>query len=240
MRVWTTMLLATCVAAGLGAALTWRIGGDLVRLVEPDVESRAVGDRANGRLEHGKRLSTLLPNVTPYSYLGASLGRTAVHSRVRDTLEGAWAELAATHPGVVWMYGETAWVGGGDLWPHKTHQHGLSVDHMVPVLDRDGQPVRLPCRAWNALCYRLHADHDGVFDGGQRTDFDALAALLDAIDRHARDHGLRVDLVIYAPDLQDDLGRAHGGRVARRLRMSRRPSWVRHDNHVHIDFRVVD
>lgn len=52
-----------------------------------------------------------------------------------------------------------------------------------------------------------------------------------------RGPGGRVRRVILAPDLQDDLRRAQGGaRLFQRLAFSRRPSWVRHDDHYHVDF----
>lgn len=224
-------------AVVLGIGLAWRFGNDLQRLQEPALPSASVGTRSSGHLRNGHRLPTEGWNFTTYSYLGSTIGRTAVHDRVRDALVDAWSELAETHPDVVWQYGETAWPHGGDFFPHKTHQHGLSVDHMVPVRTPDGGAARLPCRAWNALCYRLHADRSGDF-GGLQTDFEGLAALVDAVDRHAAAHDLRLDLVIYAPDLQDDLARATGGDVVRRVRFSTNPSWVRHDNHVHFDFSV--
>jgi len=227
------------IAGTLAFAGVALLGNEVLRLVESEAPSRALGSRADGRLEHGRRLPSWGLNWRTYSPLGSTIGRTAVHDRVHGTLLDAWAELATTHPEVTWQVGETGWPGGGDFWPHKTHQHGLSVDHMVPVRTPSGRSVVLPCRLWNGLGYGLHTDADGDL-GGMQVDFEALAALLDAVDRHARAHGLRLWLVILSPDLQDDLARAPGGAaVVRRLPLSRRAAWVRHDNHVHLDFSPV-
>lgn len=238
LRVLLAIVLATLVGGSLVGAVAWRFGNEVLRQFDSSVPSRSVGSRGEGRLVNGKRMPTEGWNYATYSYLGSLVGRTAVNDRVRDTLLDAYAELAQTHPEVVWIYGETAWPSGGDFWPHRTHQHGLSVDHMVPVRTGAGTSSRLPCRAWNGLGYGLHADADGRFSGELHTDFAALAALIDAVDRHAAHHGLGLRLVIYAPDLQDDLARAGGGSLWRRTRFSQRASWVRHDNHVHMDFVV--
>lgn len=242
MRRGCVRVLAGCggvLAVGLVAsAAVWLGGNEAMRLVEGDAPSRAVGSISGGRLENGKRLPTLGWNFTSYSYLGAALGRTSVHHRVRDTLVDAWAELAETHPDVVWVVGETAWPNGGDFWPHKTHQNGLSVDHMVPVRGADGSAARLSCHALNGLCYRVHTDADGRL-AGQDIDYAALAALIDALDRHGQSHGLRVRRVIFAPDLQPRLAEDPlGKQVVRRLSFTSKASWVRHDNHIHVDFAV--
>jgi penicillin-insensitive murein endopeptidase len=224
-------------AAILGFAAFSLAGNEVLRALEDDAPSRSIGTRSDGALVAGRRLPSFGPNFRTYSPLGSTLGRTAVHHRVRDTLLAAWASLAETHPDVTWQYGETGWPGGGPFWPHLTHRHGLSVDHMVPVR-RAGSTGILPCRPYNALCYASHADARGDF-GAHQLDFEALAALLAALADHAPRRGLGIDLVIFAPDLQDDLARAPGGAaVVRRLRFSTRAAWVRHDNHVHVDFRV--
>ena len=67
---------------------------------------------------------------------------------------------------------------------------------------------------------------------------DALASHL---DRTARANGLRITRVILATDLQDDLiATEMGRRYAGRLAFSRKPSWVRHDDHYHVDFELSD
>ena len=219
----------------LSLAVVGLIGNDVLRAAEPEASSRSHGTRSDGHLEHGKRMPSFGSNWRTYSPLGSTIGRTAVHDRVRDTLLSSWAELAETHPDVTWQLGETGWPGGGDFWPHQTHQHGLSVDHIVPV---EGGAGLLPCRIWNGLCYGLHTDAQGDF-GASRVDFEALVALIDTIARHAPRHGLRLRLVILAPDLQDDLARAPGGRALfGRVPFSSKGAWVRHDNHVHLDFAI--
>ena len=87
--------------------------------------------------------------------------------------------------------------------------------------------------------YGIDFDDRGV-NGDHSIDFDALAAHLHHLDRAAEANGLAIEVVILAPNLQDELAAAeHGRALVRRLRFSRNPSWVRHDDHYHVDFRLV-
>jgi len=90
------------------------------------------GTVANGRVENAVALPRQGPNFTAYSSLAASLGRTYVHSEVRDILLEAYRGAAQAMPDRVYVYGETGWENGGRIRPHRTHQNGTSVDFFVP------------------------------------------------------------------------------------------------------------
>ena len=220
-----------------------RFGNDAVRLAESRRASVSHGTPASGSLEHGKRLPTSGSNYHAYSLLGALLGRNSVNSRVRATVVDAYGAVAKTHPDVQWIYGETGWPRGGPFPPHKTHENGLSVDFMVPVRDRAGHPARLPTWPWRKFGYSLEFDSTGRGTGSIRDlviDFPAIAAHLVALADAARRHGLAIDVVIFAPELERRLLAAPGGEQLRgRVRFTRRPPWVRHDEHYHVNFRVL-
>jgi penicillin-insensitive murein endopeptidase len=219
----------------VGGAVVW-FGNDALRAVESGAPSVSHGTAADGRLEHGKRLPSAGPNFRTYSRLGSLLGRTAVHERVRAALLDAFAALEASHPQKRFVYGETGWPSGGRIRPHVTHRNGLSVDLMVPVMDAEGRSVPLPTRPWALWGYRLELDRAGAL-GDLRTDYEALAALLRALDAAARTNGLRVRHVIYDEPLQPRLFAADPG-LRDALRFSTVPAWVRHDEHVHVDFAL--
>lgn len=220
----------------LGLAV-W-FGNDLARAAESDAPSESIGATNGGRLVYGKRMPTQGPGFVSYSRLGAALGRTAVHSQVRDALLASYAAAHAER-GVVYVLGETGWPSGGRFRPHRTHQNGLSVDFMVPVL-RDGAPAPIPTGPLQRFGYAVAFGADGRSAEGLEIDAAALADHLWHLDRAATAHGLAIDVVIYAPDLQAALAEtARGADVLRRLRFSRNPSWVRHDDHDHVDFRLT-
>ncbi|HWE40873.1 MAG TPA: hypothetical protein VG432_00075 [Gemmatimonadaceae bacterium] len=52
--------------------------------------------------------------------------------------------------------------------------------------------------------------------------------------------GLAIDVVIFAPALERRLLAGPGGEQLRgRVRFTRRVPWVRHDEHYHVNFRVL-
>lgn len=231
-RVAILAVLTAMALAALG------FGNDACIAVESDAPSRAIGTPSDGRLEQGKRLPTRGENFRAYSLLGALLGRNSVHHAVRDATLAAYEDLATSHPDVVHVFGETSWPRGGPFPPHKTHQNGLSVDFMVPVRDGKGESIPLPRGPFRKFGYALEFDDEGRL-GDLRIDFDAMAAHLLALDARSAEHELRIDRVIFDPELQPLLFEADGGPQLRRsLTFSTKRSWVRHDEHYHVDFEL--
>jgi penicillin-insensitive murein endopeptidase len=92
---------------------------------------------------------------------------------VRDFVVKAYRELEKEAPGKRFVFGETGWKTGGRIRPHRTHQNGVSVDFMVPVLDSDGKSVPLPTGPLNRFGYGI--DFDGAGRSGDlRIDFPYL------------------------------------------------------------------
>jgi len=215
-------------------------GNDLLRAIETDIASQAIGTTSAGQLLNGKRLPSRGANFSTYSRFGSLIGRTCVADRVRDTLLAAYSILAEDRPTTHFTYGETAWCfGGGRLRPHRTHQNGLAVDFMVPVLNDAGEPAHYPAWPWTKFGYAVEFDATGQGEK-LRIDFDAIAAHLLALDRASRAHGLKIDRVIFAPELRDALFNAAGGKEVRaRIEFMKGKAWVRHDEHYHVDFAYV-
>jgi penicillin-insensitive murein endopeptidase len=232
---WRAQILAVV----LLLAPVLHFGSDLFRMFESAAPSNSIGTTSDGELENGKRLPARGENFVTYSALGSFLGRTCVHHEVRDVVLDAYDRVSRNRPDVQFTYGEAAWCGGGGpLRPHRTHQNGLSVDFMVPVADRDGQPATYPAWPWTRFGYAVEFDRDGNH-ADYRIDFDALAAHLLALREGAEHHGIRVRRVILAPDLRDELFAAEQGDAVRsRLTFMPGAAWVRHDEHYHVDFEL--
>ena len=143
-------------------------------------DSTCFGTTSNGRLEAGCKLPASGANFTTYSRVLGIAGRTYVHCDVHGVLLDAYRALEASHPDLVFVYGETGKRRGGPFPPHKTHQNGLSVDFMTPVVDGDGRSVPLPTSVFNRYGYDIDFTVDGRGEG-MRVDFEAIAAHLAAI-----------------------------------------------------------
>ena len=70
-------------------------------------ESVCFGTTSQGRLEGGVQLPSAGPNFVSYGGIPELLGRTFVHSKVRDVILTAYKQLEAQAPGKVFKYAET-------------------------------------------------------------------------------------------------------------------------------------
>ncbi|MEO7012913.1 MAG: penicillin-insensitive murein endopeptidase, partial [Dokdonella sp.] len=118
-------------------------------------QSTCFGTSSHGRLEGGIALPKSGLNFSPYSSLGVTLGRTYVHSRVATTISAAYQILESRSPEKIFVYGESGSSAGGTIKPHRTHQNGLAVDFMVPVVDSHGKSVPLPTGLNNEFGYSI-------------------------------------------------------------------------------------
>lgn len=209
-----------------------------VSATSPVHASTCYGTPAQGRLVDGVRLPLGGHNFSAYSSLGVAAGRTYVHGLVHQVVLDAYAALENTAAGKTYVYGETGLAHGGAIRPHRSHQNGLSVDFMVPVLDDGNRSVPLPSSPSNKFGYALEFDDQGRLPG-LRIDFDAMAEHLHQISIAARRHGVTIERVILDPPLMDRLFAAGvRGAEAKHLPFMKTRPWVRHDEHYHIDFGV--
>ena len=201
-------------------------------------ESTCYGTTSKGRLEHGVQLPGEGENFVAYSSFAIIIGRTYVHTKVRDIIVDAYEALEKGMPEKVFKYGETGLKEGRRFRPHKTHQNGLSVDFIVPVMDRNGRSVHLPTNVFNKFGYSVEFDETGKY-GDFRIDFEALAGHIYALHNAAQEHGVRIKRIIFDPKLQPSLFKTeYGPYVKDNIKFSRKRSWVRHDEHYHVDFDI--
>jgi penicillin-insensitive murein endopeptidase len=202
--------------------------------------STCYGSSANGRLDGGVQLPASGTNFVAYSAEGVGLGRTYVHDVVRKIVVDAYTHLAQTMPEKTFVYGETGLEHGGTIPPHKTHQAGISVDFMVPVLDRENRSVPLPATRSNKFGYGLEFDGDGRIPG-YRIDFDAMAEHLFQLSLASRQHGIAIKRVIFDRGLLEKLfnTKPHGAELKRTIPFMKGEPWIRHDEHYHVDFDLA-
>lgn len=201
-------------------------------------ESVCFGTTANGRLEFGVQLPSSGENFLSYGSVPERAGRTYVHNKVRDVVVAAYKLLEQEEPSKIFKYAETGFEQGGEFEPHKTHRNGLSVDFMVPVIDDDGRSVPIPTDAFNRFGYGIEFNVDGVYDD-YRIDFDAMSAHLRALHIAAKRDGIGIWRVLFDPGLQPHLYNSkYGTYVQQNIEIPKKRSWVRHDEHYHVDFVV--
>jgi len=208
---------------------------DLSHARDPSV---CFGTTSNGYLKNGWKLPASGPNFAAYSTIGRALGRTFVHSTVYSIVVDAYARTHESAPNKVFVYGETGRREGGEFKPHKTHRNGLSVDFMVPVVNSAGDSVPLATNVLNKWGYDLEFDSSGRVDDIE-IDAEAMAEHLYQLHLAAQRHNVDIWRVIFAPDLQPLLRQTtRWPFLSDNLSFSTRSSWVRHDQHYHLDFEI--
>ena len=202
------------------------------------VESKCYGTTNNGRLEDSVKLPEEGHNYRAYSKLASIFRRTYVHSKVKAIILGAYEDLETSTPDIVYVFGETGWPSGGRFKPHKTHQNGLSVDFMVPLIDEAGKPVQIKTNALNKYGYNIEFDAEGK-DGKTRIDYESMASHIYSLHLAALSYEANISRIYFHPELQKYLfDTKHGKYLKENIKFSTKPSWVRHDDHYHVDFDV--
>ena len=109
---------------------------------------------------------------------------------------------------------------------------------MIPILDDSGQSVHLPTQALNRFGYDFEFDDRGHY-GGYRIDYEALGAHINALHKVAKSPGVGIWRVLFDPELQPYLYKTRFGHyIQSNISIPARRSWVRHDEHIHVDFIV--
>lgn len=190
----------------------------LCPLVTQALESTCYGTSSNGRLENGIKLPTQGENFVSYSTTAGLLGRTYVHSKVKTIILSAYAELETKMPDKVFKYAETGFQQGGQFKPHRTHRNGLSVDFMVPVVNKSGTSVHLASHYFNKLGYSIEFDKKGNYND-YKIDFEAMAAHIVGLHKASVKHGGDIRRIIFDPKLQPFLFKTrYGGYLKREIK----------------------
>jgi len=201
-------------------------------------ESTCYGTTSKGRLDNGIALPLSGANYVGYSDIARLAGRTYVHTQVADIIVNAYKSLEIEQPNKVFKYAETGFEEGGQFKPHKTHRNGLSVDFMTPVVNESGQSTYLPTHPFNKFGYDIEFDSNGKYDE-YTIDYVALAAHIVALHQEALTQGVDLWRVIFDPKLQPKLFKtSYGPYLKKHIQFSKKRSWVRHDEHYHVDFAI--
>jgi len=156
--------------------------------------------------------------------------RTFAREPVIDSVVAAYGDVAVSHSSTKFLYGEIGLPNGGRFRPHRTHRQGLSVDLMVPL--KEGEVMQTSVR--NRYGYDVEFDAQGRGEQGE-IDFTALSSLIVALEKQAKMRDGKIRRIFFAPDLQPELREASSGTLSD-IRFNKRQSWVRHDDHIHVDF----
>jgi len=204
------------------------------------------GTPGNGSLENAYQIKYKTKNsryFSPMSYY--LLGNGYVNSRLYSTLLDSYSECERTCPKIDFRIMECSDKKGGKVLIHRTHRNGLSIDFMVPKI-KNGKQKKFYDRLglWH---YLLQFDSNGRLKMNKKIsiDFETIGRHIIALDNAARKNGLVVSKVILKIDLKDDFFKTPSGKEIKRrgiyfARQLPKNVDMMHDDHYHVDFKVMN
>ena len=222
---------------------TSRIAHYQLQHVNDTLPSQSIGTVSNGKLINGKLVPYDGPNFSYFDTISYLNHRAYLNDKVLQMVLETYASFYKSNPKQQFTIMECSGQTGGHLHPHRTHQNGLSIDFMMPLV-QNGKP-----------CY----DYDNTGqqhylldfnDVGQLTqdtsvsiDFELVAQHILVLDSIGKQYETEIKKVIINTDLKPELFK---GSFGQRLQssgiyivQSLKPLINSlHDDHYHIDFGI--
>lgn len=212
---------------------------------QDSIETNSVGSVSRGSLKNG----TIIPfSGSNYSYFDTASylsGRAFTHQLVAQTLVNTFKKIEENGETRKFKVMEFSNEHGGKMFPHRTHQNGLSVDMMMP-LKKDEKPYYELDNS-GAIHYLLDFNEHGQYtdDVSISIDFEQVANEILTLNEEAKKLGLKITKVIFNTDLKDELFSTSYGQTLK----NSGPYITRnlepvindlHDDHFHIDFEIIN
>jgi penicillin-insensitive murein DD-endopeptidase len=205
--------------------------------------SISTGTVSNGSLKHGQLFPFSGANYHYFDTASYLSNRCFVHSSVKSCVLETYEKLEKTAPGRLFGIMECSNEHGGKIAPHRTHQNGLSVDFMTPLL-KNGQPYTDLDFA-GAQHYLMNFDADGRYENDPEVsiDFELMAQHLLTLIESAKTNGLTIEKVIWKMELRDELFATASGKKLQQSGVYVTTNLTPlinalHDDHYHVDFKL--
>jgi penicillin-insensitive murein endopeptidase len=205
-----------------------------------DTASESIGTVSNGKLKHGKLVPYKGRNFMYFDRESYLEGRAFLNNLALNAVVGMYDSLLKVLPQRYFHIMECSNEHGGELFPHRTHQNGLSIDFMMP-LQKEGKPY-YGLDTIGIEHYALQFDDDGRYtkDTSISIDFNLVARQILLLNHFAQENGLAVFKVIIKIELKEELFATEYGKLlkASDIYVVRGLSPLinsLHDDHFHID-----
>lgn len=209
-----------------------------------DKPSIISGSVDKGKIENAKLLPFSGANFHYFDTASYLAGRAFTSDKVLNTMLNSYKLLETQVPGRAFCVMECSNQHGGKLYPHRTHQNGLSVDFMMPLVKN-----QVPFYGFDSIGqshYLLDFNDQGQYkaDTSVSTDFELAARHILLLHEEAKKQGLKVSKIIIKIELKDDLFKGEQGQKLKASgiyivqNLTPLVNSV-HDDHYHIDFDMI-
>lgn len=198
-----------------------------------------------GKIENAWLLPYNKDNYKSFSFISYYLlGRAYVNSNVYKTVDESFKIMTRSKPEIKFRYMECSKKRGGRMRPHRTHQNGLSIDFMTPLIKHE-KPKKFYDRI-GIFRYLMNFDESGKanINSNVSIDFETIALHILTLEKVGRKNGIRIKKVIINTNLKDDLFSTKYGDQLKQSGIyfvrNLTPQLNKlHDDHYHIDFEII-
>ncbi len=203
--------------------------------------SQSTGTVGGGTLKHGRLVPFSGSNFHYFDTLSYLSGRAFVHQKTQAILLTAMAKLQQLQPDDRFYIMECSNACGGEMKPHRTHQNGKSIDFMTPLKCNGKHAYKYDSLGVNH--YWMDFNSEGIYqsDPSYSVDFDLLATWMLCLHEAAKEHGAKIEKIIWKMELKDELFATKNGKVLQQkgVYFAKQLSPLingLHDDHFHVDF----
>ncbi len=206
-----------------------------------DKRSNSFGVVSNGKLENGKLIPFYGKNFSYFDKGSYLSGRGYVNDKVLVTLLESYKQLETLVPNRHFYIMESANKEGGKLYPHRTHQNGLSVDFMMPLTQGNKPYSQLDSLGTGHYLLAFNNNGEYGYNKSVKVDFNLMAQHILILNKEAEKVGLKIKKVIIKTEYKDELFATEYGKKlkASGIYLVKRLSKLinaLHDEHYHVDF----
>jgi penicillin-insensitive murein endopeptidase len=211
---------------------------------QDSLKTKSIGSVSRGSLQNGTLIPFSGSNFMYFDTASYLSGRAFTNHLVAQTVINTFKTFELNGEKRKFSIMEFSNEHGGKMFPHRTHQNGMSVDMMMPLM-KDGKPY-YDLDDLGAMHYLLEFNKEGQYinDTTISIDFEMVANEINQMRIEAEKLGLKITKVIFNTDLRDELfATTHG-----QLFATNGPYITRnlepvindlHDDHFHVDFEII-
>lgn len=208
---------------------------------ENEQKSKSLGTVSNGSMQNGKLIPFYGANFTYFdqeSYLG---NRAFTSDAVKSIILETYISLSTLYPGRKFYLMELSNQKGGKIYPHRTHQNGLSVDFMMPKTKNGVADYSLDTLGTEHYFLEFNDNGEYVKDTSIKVDFDIIAKHILLLHENANKLGYKISKVIIKIEYKDELFATPNGILLKNSGIyvvNNLTPLINsiHDDHYHVDF----
>jgi len=206
--------------------------------------STSTGTVSDGKLINGKLFPFQGANYQYFDTTSYINNRAFLNDKIRTVATGSYKQLEKEIPDRKFFIMECSNKNGGQIFPHRTHQNGLSIDFMMPLIK--GNKPFYGLDTIGANHYWLDFDNEGKYSGDKNIaiDFDLVARQILSLETHARNNGYKIQKVIIKTEFKNLIFASPHGKKLKESNIYLVKSLTPminslHDDHFHIDFEIL-